>query len=91
MTTQNRLAFFATTGFGVVLLAMQLSSMAVHWRGLLMIAGGWLMAVGVLYQVELYSYDKNSRYYVLIAFAGIFWICMTVITLFWLGILLGVV
>ena len=49
------------------------------------------MAVGVLYQVELYSYDKNSRYYVLIAFAGIFWICMTVITLFWLGILLGVV
>lgn len=84
MRIRRQLILFVSVGFLFVSLAAVLGRLPVHWRGLLVFSGGWLMAVGVLYQVRLYAGQKDTRYYVLLVFAGAFWLSMTAATLFWL-------
>lgn len=92
MPIHRKLILFVSLGFVAVLLATLLSTLAMHWRGLLLFLGGWLMAVGVLYQVQLYTQRKDAPYSTwLRVFAGVIWLSMTIATLFWLGTLMGVV
>lgn len=84
MTTRSKLILFVTIGFCAVLLAMRLPALAVHWLGLLVLSGGWMIAIGALYQVKLYALEKDVLYYLMILFAGVIWLCMITITLFWL-------
>ena len=92
MPIHRKLILFVSLGFVAVLLATLLNTLAVHWRGLLVFSGGWLMAVGVLYKVQLYAQRKDEPYSAwLRVFAGVVWLSMTVATLYWLGTLMGVV
>lgn len=91
MTTQNKLIFSVTAGFCMILAATRFDRVAIHWRGLLIFSGGWLLAVGVLYQVKLYAREKDVRYHIMVVFAGLYWLGMIGITLFWLCMKAGVV
>lgn len=84
MPIRRKLIFFVSIGFLFVLSAARLGQLPVHWRGLLFFSGGWLMTVGMLYQVKLYASRKDTRYYVLLIFSGVIWLAMTAATLFWL-------
>ena len=83
MTTVSKLIIFVAVGFGAVLLAAYLKELAVDWRTLLVLSGGWLMAVGMLYQVRLYAEQKDVAHYVLVAFVTVLWLGMLALTLFW--------
>ncbi|MVM37500.1 hypothetical protein GO730_07540 [Spirosoma sp. HMF3257] len=63
---------------------MALGTWPVYLRGLLVLAGGWQMAIGIVYQVKLFAQQKNGLYYTLLVFAGIFGLSMLALTLFWL-------
>ena len=91
MTTSRKLILFVMLGFGAVMVATQLPALNVQWRGVMLLSGGWLMAVGILYQVKLYAEQKDVLYYALLVFAGIIWLSMMAIILYLLGILIGVV
>ena len=85
MTTQTKLIAFSTLGFVLILLAMYLDFLGTYWRGLMLLSGGWFMAVGVWYQMKIYAQQKDIAYYVLLIFTGVFWLSMLVLTLFWLS------
>lgn len=78
MSTRYKLVLFVTLGFVTILLAVRMIALPVYWRGLLMMLGGWLMAMGGLYQVRLYAIDKDTLYYVMIVFVGAYWIWVVV-------------
>lgn len=84
MTTASKLIIFVTVGFGAILSVAYLKELAVDWRTLLVLSGGWLMAVGMLYQVRLYAQQKNVAHYVLVVFVLVLWLGMLALTLFWL-------
>lgn len=88
-TTRRNLVLLVTIGLGIILLAARLSHLPDQWLSVLIFSGGWLMAVSMLYQIKLYAVRKDIQYYVLLVFTLIFWLSMTVVSLFQLGLLTG--
>lgn len=89
MTVRNKLIAFVSIGFSLIFIALKMSSLSPNGRGALLIRGGWLMAIGGLYQIKLYADYKDILYYSMVVFVSIFWTCLTVITLYWLALLMG--
>ncbi|GAB3699473.1 hypothetical protein GCM10027592_25580 [Spirosoma flavus] len=91
MTVTQKLILFVSVGFALVLLAAFLPMLAATWRGLLVIGGGWLMAIGGLYQVKEFSLRRDVAYYVMLVLVGLYWICLIGITVYWLATLAGLI
>jgi hypothetical protein len=83
-----KLTLYVSIGLGLILLVAQISVWPVFIRSVLMIIGGWLLAIAGLYQVRSYADDKGVIYYVLLIFFAVFWIAMLAVTLFWIITLL---
>lgn len=88
-TTRKRLIVFVWMGIGLVVLTLKVSLLPIHVRGVTFMSGGWLMAIGCLYQVKLYAEEKDILYYVMVIFAALFWIAMLALTLFYIAVLIG--
>lgn len=65
MSTRTKLILSVTLGFGVLLVAAPKPLLDIRWRGMLMLSGGWLMAIGSLCQVRLYAQPKDVLYYLM--------------------------
>jgi len=77
----RKIIVFSMLGFAAVLVATRLGDMAHGPRTGLMLAGGWLMAVGILYQVKTCAETKDVTYYVQMVYAGVLLVGMVILTL----------
>ncbi|MBD2703491.1 hypothetical protein IC229_22795 [Spirosoma sp. BT702] len=89
MTVTQKLILFVSVGFALVLLAAFLPVLSATWRGALVIGGGWLMAIGGLFQVKEFSLRRDVAYYVMLALVGLYWVALLGITFYWLATLAG--
>lgn len=77
----RKIILFSMLGFAAVLVATRLGGMAHGPRTGLMLAGGWLMVVGILYQVRTRAETKDVTYYVQMVYAGVLLVGMIALTL----------